>query len=303
MKKLEGFEQIGLTTDKEHQVAYGIINGFKYMVNFLPLQKQYSITLTIAVDNEEIIVNYVKSLEQNPIVNWSFYRDQTVVINVKNSKELTIYQLEALMQDLSAFCQTNGYVQACPHCKETKDVDVCSINGQNTLICPECFEKAVTRITSQPEEKTSNVFMGVLGALVGSIIGVVVWVLIYKLGYVAGITGFIMSVCCFKGYELLGGRIDRKGVYIAIVIAVVMLAFAEMIAIGLEIHSAMNDYYSVSISEAFSMIPLFLSDNEVKFAVIKDLLFGYVLMAVASFSYVKNIHQIAKTADTNVKIG
>lgn len=300
MKKLEGFEQIGFSTDKEHHVAYGIVDGFKYMVNFLPNQRQYSIMLTILVDNEEAMITYVKTLEQNPVVNWSFYRDQTVVINMKNTKELTVYTLETLMKELSAFCHTNGYVQACPHCKEEKAVDVCNINGENVLMCPDCFEKIVS---NQPVEKTANLPMGILGALVGSIIGVVVWVLIYKLGYVAGITGFIMSVCCFKGYELLGGRIDKKGVYISIVIAVVMLAFAEMVAIGLEIHSAMNDYYSVSIPEAFSMIPLFLSDSEVKFAIIKDLLVGYALMAVASFSYIKNIHQIAKTDGVNVKIG
>lgn len=300
MKKLEGFENIGFAIDKEHRVAYGMIDGLKYMVNFLPNQRQYSILLTILVDNEEVMTTYVKTLEQNPNVNWSFYRDQTVVINLKNTKELTVYHLETIMKDLSAFCHTNRYVQACPHCQQEKQVDVCNINGENVFMCPDCFEKTISH---QPIEKSTNLPMGILGSLVGSIIGVIVWVLIYKLGYVAGITGFIMSVCCFKGYEFLGGRIDKKGVYISIVIAVVMLAFAEMIAIGLEIHSAMNDYYSISIPEAFSMIPLFLSDGEVKFAIIKDLLVGYGLMAVASFSYIKNIHQIAKTAGINIKIG
>lgn len=300
MKKLEGFEQIGFSIDKQHNVAYGLVDGYKYLVNFLPNQKQYSIMLTLLVDNEDILITYVKTLEHNPIVNWSFYRDQTIVINLKNTKELTVYDLETIMKDLSSFCHTNGYVQACPQCKEEKAVDVCSINGENVLMCSECFEKVVA---NQPPEKETNVPMGILGALAGSLIGVVVWVLIYKLGYVAGITGFVMSVCCFKGYELLGGRIDKKGVYIAVVIAVIMLAFAEMVAIGLEIHSAMNDYYTVSIPEAFSMIPLFLGESEVVFGVVKDLLSGYVLMAIASFSYIKNIHQIAKTQNVNERLG
>lgn len=300
MKKLEGFEQIGFSTDKEHKVAYGMIDGLKYLVNFLPNQRQYSIILTVLADSEESLSAYVKTLEQNEIVNWTFYRDQTIVINIKNTKQLSVNDLEKLMKDLSAFCHANGYVQACPHCKEEKAVDVCNISGENVLMCPECFEKYVS---NQPTEKTANVPMGVLGALVGSLIGVVVWVLIYKLGYVAGITGFVMSVCCFKGYELLGGRIDRKGVYISIVIAVIMLAFAEMVALGLEIHSTLNDYYSITIPEAFSMIPVLLGENEVILSVVKDLLSGYLLMGVASFSYIKNIHQIAKTDGVNVKIG
>lgn len=300
MKKLEGFEQIGFKVNKEHHVAYGMIDGFKYLVNFLANQKQYSIMLTVLGDNEDILTTYMNSLEQNPIVNWSFYRDQTIVINIKNTNELTVTDLESLMKNLSAFCHTNGYVQSCPHCKEEKDVEVCSVNGENVLMCSECFENTTA---SQPAEKPVNLPMGILGALVGSLIGVVVWVIIYKLGYVAGITGFIMSVCCFKGYELLGGRIDKKGVYIALVIAVVMLAFAEMVALGLEIHSVMNEYYSLGLFDAFALIPTFLGDSEIVFGVVKDLLSGYLLMGIASFSYIRNIHHMTKTSGVNERLG
>ena len=41
------------------------------------------------------------------------------------------------MKNLSAFCHTNGYVQSCPHCKEEKGVEVCSVNGENVLMCSE----------------------------------------------------------------------------------------------------------------------------------------------------------------------
>ncbi len=300
MKKLEGFEEIGFAVNKEHHVAYGMIDGYKYLVNFLSSQKQYSIMLTVHGDNEDILTTYLTSLEQNPIINWSFYRNQSMVINVKNTNELTVTDLESLMKDISAFCHTNRYVQSCPQCQEEKSVDVCSVNGENILICPECFEKITV---NQPVEKSVNLPMGILGAFVGSLIGVAVWVIIYKLGYVAGITGFVMSVCCFKGYELLGGRIDKKGVYIALAIAIVMLAFAEMIAIGLEIHSVMNEYYSLSMMESFSLIPTFLKDGEVVFGVVKDLLSGYVLMGVASFSYIRNIHHMTNTSGVNQRIG
>lgn len=83
MKKLEGFEQIGFVVNKEHHVAYGMIDGYKYLVNFLSSQKQYSIMLTVHGDNEDILTTYLTSLEQNPIINWSFYRNQSMVIKRK----------------------------------------------------------------------------------------------------------------------------------------------------------------------------------------------------------------------------
>ena len=43
-----------------------------------------------------------------------------------------------------------------------------------------------------------------------------------QLGYVAAISGAIMAVCALKGYELLGGKLTKKGVIISVVIMIVM---------------------------------------------------------------------------------
>ena len=300
MKKLQGFEDIGLTVDHSHQIAYGRKNGYTFLIHYLSNQRQYTLVTTVKGDNEDILSTYLHSLDQENFINWTNYKEETLMINVKNTKELSVYDFDTLMNNISSFCQMNGYEAACHQCHEKKPVNIYSISGNSVLMCEDCYQKITS---SLPDPQTVNTPMGVLGALAGSLIGVIVWVVIYKLGYIAGITGFIMAVCCFKGYELLGGRIDKKGLYIALIIAVVMLAFAEMIALGLEIHSAMNDYYEVNILQAFGLIPLFLSEGEVIGGVVIDLLSGYLFMAIASFSYVKAIHQAVKTEGVNERIG
>lgn len=168
------------------------------------------------------------------------------------------------------------------------------------MACASCFGEYASR---QEPVKQVNLPLGIVGALIGSLIGVAVWVLIYKLGFIAGITGFVMSVCCFKGYELLGGRMDKKGVWIALIIAIVMLAAAEMISLGLEIYDVYSEYYVMSIFDAMQMIPSFLTEGEIVVSIIKDLAFGYAFMAAASFSYIKAVHQEVSSQGIVEKIG
>lgn len=291
MKKLQELQQIGLTVDKSHDVAYGVVGGYKFIVNFLSQQRQYTIMTTVKNDSDEnAIMQYLESINQQAFVNWTNYNNHVVMINLKNDKKLTVYEIQNMIQSLASQLTQLGYVQCCRHCGEAVAVDACSINGNNDMACTGCVSHFAD---NQTPLKEVNLPLGIVGALAGSIIGVLVWVIIYRMGFVAGITGFIMAVCCFKGYGMLGGRIDNKGIWIAVITSIVMLAVAEMIAVAFEIQGAMTDVYAIelSLTEAFRMIPLFLEDSEFLGAVISDLGAGYVFMAVASFSYIRNIHR------------
>ena len=61
------------------------------------------------------------------------------------------------------------------------------------------------------EKKPVNMVTGIVGAFLGILVGVVLWVIIYQMGYIAGIAGFVMMICAFKGFELLGGRVNIDG--------------------------------------------------------------------------------------------
>ncbi|MEG0452381.1 MAG: hypothetical protein RR428_05165 [Coprobacillus sp.] len=287
MKKLDELEQIGLAMNKKYQAAYGLVDGYKYFVNFLAQSKQYTIVTTVKKEVEVgELQEYINTMDRGPFVNYISYTDRVLYISMTNSNQLDVWEMQRIMKNVSAFLQVQGYVQCCRHCGEIVNVDFCNVEGHTDLICASCFQKYET---TMPETKPVNLPLGILGALAGSLIGVVAWVVIYQLGIVAGITGFVMSVACLKGYQMLGGGLDKKGIIIGVVIAVVMLFGAEMLALGFEIQSAYGEYgMSVGIMDAMKDIPLFLGEGEVLGAVMKDLLFGYGFMAAASFSYVKN---------------
>lgn len=301
MKNLKGFEEIGFTVDHAHQCAYGTIEGYQFVVNFLPQQRQYTLMSTVKTENEVgAMTQYLDSMDKGNFINWTIYKDNAVIVNLKNHKELDVYAMQKIMQDIAMVAAQNGYVQCCRHCGEETVIHPVSVNGNTDLACERCLAEFTSQ---QPPIKEVNLPLGIVGALVGSVIGVAVWILIYQLGFVAGITGFIMAVCCFKGYEMLGGRIDKKGVWIAIVIAVVMLAVAEMLCLGIEIHSLYSEYYDISFFDAMSVLPTFLGESEIVSAVLGDLAFGYVFMAVASFSYIKNIQKRVNTEGVIERLG
>lgn len=301
MKKLQGFEQIGFKINKEHACAYGVVEGYQFVVNFLPQQRQYTLMATLKTENETgVMTQYLDSLDKGNIINWTIYKDNAVIVNLKNHKELDVYAMQKIMQGIALTATQNGYVQCCRHCGEETTIYPVTVNGNIDLACEKCLAEFTSQ---QPPIKEVNLPLGIVGALIGSVIGVAVWILIYQLGFVAGITGFIMAVCCFKGYEMLGGRIDKKGVWVAIVIAVVMLAVAEMLCLGIEIHSLYSEYYDISFFDAMSVLPTFLGESEIISAVLGDLAFGYVFMAVASFSYIKNIQKRVNTEGVIERLG
>ena len=76
--------------------------------------------------------------------------------------------------------------------------------------------------------KKSNVFLGIIGAIGGSLVGAILWVGISLIGFIAGVAGFVMLKFALKGYEKLSGKLDKKGAVISLIIAALMVFFANV---------------------------------------------------------------------------
>lgn len=134
-------------------------------------------------------------------------------------------------------------------------------------------------------EKPVNIVTGIVGAFVGVLIGVVLWVVIYQLGIIAGIAGFVMMICAFKGFELLGGRMNLAGAVICIALVLIAVYFAHNISVAISIMQEMDD---VSFSSAYKSIPEFRKlVSEFDKAYLHDLLIGYGLTLVAIIPSIK----------------
>ena len=134
-------------------------------------------------------------------------------------------------------------------------------------------------------EKPVNMVTGIVGAFIGVLIGVVLWVIIYQMGFIAGIAGFVMMICAFKGFELLGGRINIVGAIICIAFVLIAVYFGHNISVAISIMQEMD---GVGFSAAYKSIPEFRKlVSEFDKAYLHDLLFGYGLTLVAIIPSIK----------------
>ena len=159
-------------------------------------------------------------------------------------------------------------------------------------MCPGCFEELHNSLLAAgSQKKPVNLAAGIAGALAGSLIGVILWVVIYRLGYVAGIIGFVMSVCCIKGFEKLGGGLNRPGLWLSLFLAVLMLLVGEFAALAMDLHSALTGFgYEISYLECLQALPGIVN-GEILAGAARDLVMGYVFMAIASISFIQQVNR------------
>ncbi len=108
--------------------------------------------------------------------------------------------------------------------------------------------------------KQDNPLAGLVGALLGSLIGVACIILLDRLGYVAAISGVVMAVCALKGYELLGGTLNRRGIIISSVIMAVMTFFGNQIGWAF----AVSDALDLSFWEAYRALSPMLHEGMIE---------------------------------------
>lgn len=77
--------------------------------------------------------------------------------------------------------------------------------------------------------KPENLLTGVVGAVIGAVLGGASIILLSQLGFVTCISGLILAVCTLKGYELLGGRLTKRGIIICCVLMAVTPYIADRI--------------------------------------------------------------------------
>lgn len=300
MKDFIGLENLDYKIRLDKQIAYCQKGDYVFVIYYIESNDQYSIFTTVnKEENKDMISETLELINEKDNVIFARYSEERVVIGIKNSENLNAYSIDTLINQIVEDLKVQEYHPYCVYAHKYEDLHVVEYNGQCILMCDSCF----MALDSQMETKEEvNVVLGIIGAIIGSIIGVAVWIIIYQLGYIAGITGFIMAVCTFKGYEKLGGRLDKKGVWISLAISIVMLFSAEMFCLAMEIYSELGSYYSISFFDSLLSIPYFLQDSELMWAVLKDMLMGYGFMALSSFSYIKTIHAQAVKEEKIEKI-
>lgn len=147
-----------------------------------------------------------------------------------------------------------------------------------------------------PTEPKENLIAGIVGAFLFSLVGGALYFVLYLFGWVASISGIIGVICAIKGYSFFAKKESTKGIVIASIMAVLVLALAWYLSLSYDIFVAYQDWYAMgeidftlSFAESVRVAPEFLKEPEVGPAYYGDLaislLFG--IGGIASYLFSK----------------
>lgn len=283
----------GLSFDEEAKLVYGRAGGhnvcvYPYDPNVYRLKLSYGIKRGEGGINEAEIKEFVSKTKS--VVDYEI-SGRRVVFEAGGAAGIkkTYAKAKTAMEEIALFLNAKGYIDCCANCGVETGVGTYYINEAGHLMCDDCF-KALSENMSQNKQqiakKKGNVLTGTVGALLGSLIGVVAIVIIGQLGYVAAISGVLMGVCTLKGYELLGGKLDKIGIAISCVFMLLMVYVGNNIDWALVVVDAFED---ITILEAFKAIPDLLANEIIPMeSYITNIVMVYLFTLLGAFPTVKS---------------
>lgn len=178
----------------------------------------------------------------------------------------------------------------CPKCgKEAiSTASFCEYCGQQLPVV-QTAENQIPQPQQAQTGKKENLVTGAVGALFGAALGAASIILLSQLGYVAALSGLILSVCTLKGYELLGGKLSKKGILICLVIMALTPYFADRIDWAIVVMNAWSDY-GVTFGEAFVSIPALIEEEAIEASTYYgNLAMIYLFVILGAFSTLRGL--------------
>lgn len=222
---------LGLSYDSANNVIYGQREGFDIVLYAADSRYPYMLTfhtalrtatgISLSKDDFKELSKRTKSLGMGNQEG----SNVSVVVSGQANREKLISGVTEGMNELFAFFREKGCYPSCSLCSQAENVTAYRSGSSYLHLCPNCettMRGNLAMAEQQKEQKKENVVAGIVGALLGSLLGVVVIIILSRMGYLAAISGVIMAVGVLKGYELLGGKLTKKGIVISVVIMLVM---------------------------------------------------------------------------------
>lgn len=269
-KLIRNYEQLasalGFRLDAARNVIYGQRAEFEFMIYAENSSYPYMLSVTVsakssigALDKADV-KQFVKSVK--PIAN--VIQDGNLIRMIMSSTP----KLEKLIDNtnnginaLIAFMKSRGFTPCCQFCGQQAETAGYVSGGSYMHLCFDCagrLRQDVTLAAQQKESKRENVIGGIVGAFFGAVIGAVCIIVFARIGRVAALSGFIMAICTIKGYEILGGKLTKKGAVISVLMMLVMTFVGNNLVWAIEVAK----YYDVDIFVGFrAVIPLFLENG------------------------------------------
>ena len=144
--------------------------------------------------------------------------------------------------------------------------------------------------TIEPRE---NVVAGIVGAFLFSLVGGILWFVLYLFGWISALSGIVGVICAIKGYSIFSKKESTKGIIIASIIAILVLALACYLCLSYEIFTVYKELYETgeldfyfTFSEAVMVTPEFLKEPEIASSYYRDLAIGLLFGILGAASHI-----------------
>lgn len=212
----------------------------------------------------------------------------TMSVRASNSQNKLRDNLNEALKALTDFLRTNGFTNCCQLCGQTLETDPCAVHNSYMHLCPDCFTSVSQNETLALQQKAQtkeNLIGGIVGALLGTLLGVASIILLSQLGYIAALSGVIMAVCTLKGYELLGGKLSKKGLIICIVLMILMTYVGDRMDWAIMVMRELETDFAA----AYQFIPELLSAEIIEpVAYWGNLVLVYLFVILGAFPTIRN---------------
>lgn len=313
MSKLtQNYEQLaaslGFRLDAARNVIYGQRDEFEFMLYASNSSYPYLLMITVSAKcpmgtlDKADIKQFVKSVK--PISTLTQEGNLLTMILSNTPKQNKLRDnVNASINALIGYMKSRGFVPCCQFCGQQAET-ACYVSGGSYMhLCPECagrMRQDVTLATRKKDSKKENVVGGIVGALLGSVIGVICIVVLGQAGWVASASGVAMAVCTVKGYELLGGKLTKKGVVISILIMILMTYVGNRMDWAIYIAKQLEE----DIFEAFRDVPLLLAYRRIDSGYyISNLAMTYIFTALGAVPTVRGALQEREAEGQFAQIG
>lgn len=226
-------QRLGLATDPETGVIHGTKDGYAVLLYAPNAKAPRVLQILLAAKREQpLSADEKKALRANcKSITALNQRGNLLAADLRGGfLDKTIAAAAEGLDALVDFARRSGFAACCPSCGREVPAAACDLGGNYMLLCDDCFAAAGQAAETKLQERNArkeNMVGGVVGALLGSIVGGISIIVFSRLGYVAVLSGILMGVCTTKGYELLAGKMSKKGAVISLLVMLLMTWFAD----------------------------------------------------------------------------
>lgn len=307
---------VGFRYDSANDVLYGQKDGFDMIIYAEDKSRPYWLSVHTAaksvnggiITKDEIkeLTKSVKSIG-NVSQNGNSIVTTVYMLGPVKQEKLRTALAEGL-QGLVTFLRGKGYVPCCSVCGQNEEVSGYRAGGSYLHLCSECETKMRAQMataTQQKKQKKENIVGGIVGALIGSLLGVVCIILLSQLGYVAALSGAIMAVGVLKGYELLGGKLTKKGIIISVVIMLFMTYLGDRLDWAIVLYrDGGGERAGYNVFECYRMVPEMIRKEFIEIgSYIANLILLYVFLLLGAVPTIRSKVKEKKEEGLMVKIG